>query len=104
MTRRALQPSSPSVEPGKGDGEGDDEWCCMEGHAALSRTVSLVAVVCRRPKPIHGVQTPPYAIRSKFWAQASDLDDSEDDGDVQGEPSTPEFIKGQWTRDSHLIN
>lgn len=59
---------------------------CREGRAALSRMVQRVVEVTPRPKPVHAIP-----IRSKFWVQEGDGDESEDEG--TNSPSTPVFMK-----------
>ena len=65
----------------------------------MSRSVALVAAVCRRPSP----QSLPF----KFWAQSSEGSEAEegnhddhstpdlihDDGNSSSEPSTPVFVR-----------
>ena len=66
--KRSVQISSSGVKTGEEEEAVEDEARCAAGRQALARFVTLVADATERPKPVHGVQVPADAIRSKFWA------------------------------------
>jgi hypothetical protein len=59
------------------DDDGDRRY--LEGRAAILRVVELTVEASQRPKPIHGVQDQPSAIRFRFLAQPGDHEESDDE-------------------------